>query len=261
MSKWFGEQREWTDNEKTFMVKAAAACRACQEEGQCTWGSKDCCTCKWQAPMAAIKELDSFTQSRIEDKADMLDMQGKLFVALCDRAEQEQRHNGLKLFILFALVAVIVAAAVSVLHAEPYTSKVSAVMKQLSRDGPTDWYCDGKIDCKDWSVSFMDMWYSQGNLDGTCLLVHNYGNGMNHLMVAVYDNGMHVIEPQACYKKDWSPESFWGREYDKQYNRLYETWIYLAHADKDTKLLMRRCGVSESEYYANLNGRKMPWEE
>ena len=55
MSKWFGVQREWTPNELDFMAKAAWQCRACQSEGQCSWGTEDCMECKWQAPMAAIK--------------------------------------------------------------------------------------------------------------------------------------------------------------------------------------------------------------
>lgn len=258
MSKWFGEQREWTDNEKTFMVKAAASCRACQAEGQCKWGSSECNECKWQAPMAAIKDLDSFTQARIEDKADMIEAQGRIFESMLERGEAKRKSGNIKLAICMLLLIAIAAVAGYLVNAEPHERSVQRVMEQLKASGPSEWYYDGKADCKDWAVSFMDIWYKQGNSDGTCLLVHNYSKAMNHMMVVA--NGV-VIEPQACSRIDWSPKSYWGDSYDPAYDRTWETWIYLAHADKDTKQLMKRCLVSESEYYANLNGRKMPWEE
>ena len=113
MSKWFGVQREWTSNGLDFMAKAAWQCRACQSEGQCSWGTEDCMGCKWQAPMAAIKDLDQFMQSRIEDRADAIETRMNILAAQTSSYfENQKKRDARQAVCLWAMLGVVIVAVI-----------------------------------------------------------------------------------------------------------------------------------------------------
>ena len=257
MSEWFGTQKTWTPNELSFMTKAAYNCRACQEEGQCEWGSEDCFECKWQAPMASVKSLDPFLQSRIEDKADQMKFRDELFHASLESSKRQEELSKYKLiifFISFIVISATVACLVS--NAMPQTART--VMRQLSQNGPDNYYYDRKIDCKDWSITFMDLWYKHDVPDGSCKLVRNVNveKRFDHLMVAVKDNNAWlVLEPQACKQdeKYWSPQMWWGETYDSSRNKFGQSWLYLTNSDKSVGDLMSRSNTTFEEFKWSLD--------
>lgn len=262
MAKWFGEVREYTPNELSFMVKAAQQCRLCQKNGECAWGSKECCTCKWQAPMAAIKEQDPFMQSRIEDKADMLDEMDAMFLESLKQSQGKAKDYANRLWMFLAAAAAIIVAAVLFCNsAYSMPNEARSVMKQLALSGPDDYYYDGKQDCKDWAISFMQLWYRTGAADGSCILVRNLNRDLlfDHLMVAVKEDGKWlVIEPQACRCNEawWNPAMWWGDKYDKSYDMYGQSWLYLHSANKDAKQLLERSNSTYEDFE-----RSMKWEK
>lgn len=260
MAKWFGEVREYTPNELSFMAKAAQQCRKCQSRGECKWGSKECCECKWQAPMAAIKEQDQFTQSRIEDKADTLDFIDGMFEGSVKQQKRREKVAAENLKISIALAVALAAMAWAAISARALPYGVRSVMRQLAERGPDDWYYDGKIDCKDWSLSFIDLWYKRGALDRSCVLVRNWNSRskFDHLMVAVWDEGgWTVIEPQACgwEEKYWSPSAWWGPKYDSRYDMFGQSWLYIKNSDKAAGNLMEKTKATYEEF-----ARSLEWE-
>lgn len=252
MSEWYGVKKTWTPNELSFMSKAAYTCRSCQEEGQCEWGCEDCFECKWKAPMLSIKDLDPFLQSRIEDAADEMKFRDELFLESLKMSKERERVGARKLYIFFvSLVIIIATASCLVANAMPQTART--VMRQLSQKGPDNYYYDGKIDCKDWSITFMDLWYKQDVPDGSCKLVRNCNASkrFDHLMVAVQDNNSWlVLEPQACKREEkyWSPSMWWGEKYDSSYDLFGQTWLYLRDADMNTDNLMSKSKTTYEEF-------------
>lgn len=257
MSKWFGEQKEWTDNEKSFMVKAAFYCTKRQAAGSCEWGSKACCQCKWQAPMAAIKELDSFTQSRIEDKADMLKLIEDSANAQCDRELARTKRANVCLVIIAAVVVAAVAFCLScccstgvtkraespvpleldgkwhTLPPKPVDSEWScyeplqrAMAMLKDRRNVKDWTGEGVVNCRDWTMAFLVNWYLElEQPDGTCFVVWNddytffEGNSWSHMFVAVWSGSSWLmVEPQAFSRSSWLVKDYWGRKYDERKN-------------------------------------------
>lgn len=257
MSKWFGEQRDYTPNELSFMVKAAQQCRKCQEAGKCKWGSKECCQCKWQAPMAAIKEQDQFTQSRIEDKADTLDFIDDMFESSLAQQKRRERvaAENVKIFAALAAALFLMAWAAISMHALP--NEARHVMKQLADEGPKNWYYFDGIDCKDWSLTFMDLWYKSGMPDKSCVLVRNVDapKKFDHLMVAVMEDGKWtVIEPQACEWDEayWNPAVWWGSKYSPDNDMYGQSWLYLKNSDKDASRLLEKSGATYEEFERSL---------
>lgn len=252
MAEWYGVKRTWTPNELNFMTKAAYSCRSCQEEGQCEWGCEDCMECKWRAPMGSIKELDPFLQSRIEDEADKIEFRNELFMASLERSREAEKVGRRKLYIfLVSFIIIIATASCLVANAMPQTART--VMRQLSQNGPDNYYYDEDIDCKDWSITFMDLWYKQDVPDGSCILVRNLNKSecFDHLMVAVKDNNNWlVLEPQACKwgEKYWDPNMWWGKKYDSSNDMFGQTWLYLRNADKKADDLMSKSKATFEEF-------------
>lgn len=132
------------------------------------------------------------------------------------------------------------------------------VMRQLAENGPNDYYYDKKIDCKDWSISFMELWYKQDVPDGSCILVRNLNKftDFDHLMVAVYCNSAWlVIEPQACKKEEkyWDPQMWWGKwVYSPSFDLFGQSWLYLHSADRSIGDLMSRSCSTQEEFEWSL---------
>ena len=134
-----------------------------------------------------------------------------------------------------------------------YKPALKKVMEQLAKEGPNDYYYDGNTDCKDWSITFMELWYEQDVPDGSCKLVRNVNveKKLDHLMVAVYDNSdWLVIEPQACKWEEryWDPQMWWGDRYDPSYNMFFQSWLYLHHADRSIGDLMSKTYATNEEF-------------
>lgn len=242
MSQWYGETKDYTPNELNFMVRAYTFCQDEQAHGKCEPGS-DCVSCKYGPAIGAMNSLDPLTKSRVIDKSDTY----KLMLDTMAKAEKKKESFSMMSALIVA-VAIVVLALVFLL---PFIDVVRSgctlpspevpvtydgraclnkVMARLNKEGPVNYVPDGKVDCKDWSLTFLIWWYYDYDMpDKTCIIVHNdNGNKFNHALVAVwYNDKWNVIEPQACNKKDWTPESYWGKQYDKEYNLYCDTDMFI----------------------------------
>lgn len=242
---WYGESHEYTPSELNFMVSAVANCQKCQELGMCESGAR-CAQCNYGAAMQATESLDALTKSRVYDKADTVRV---IRETVAQNIEQQKKTERIRLFGALLAAAIFIAAICLIpvfeiiscndtLPVKPYVSRtydckknISTVMKHIRTQGVIDCVKDNKIDCKDYAITFMILWYNIYEFDErTCVLVHNtnYKTGMDHLFVAVYTGEDWLcIEPQAYDVDNWSLDYYWGDKYDPVYNNWKHTSMFV----------------------------------
>lgn len=117
-----------------------------------------------------------------------------------------------------------------------YKKTLEYVMDTFNYEGPSNYYGDKIIDCKDWAVTFLYRWYTENTVpDGTCVIVRqvNKRTRFDHALVAVWTGKKWlVIEPQSYNRNDWSPESYWGKRYDPDMNQYNQTRDFILYAFK-----------------------------
>lgn len=256
-SRWYGEQHEWSPNELNFMVKAVYECQQQQQQGKCSRCAEDCCNCNYAPAVQAVEQLDAFTKSRVFDKANTLDIIAQAQNAYIENAEKRSKKYNIgfmmMLFVVLLCIVMVKCSLSSTSATKPmdpfvsasydYKKCISITMKHLQKYGPVDVLPDNGIDCKDWSLTFMYIWYNIYNFeDGTCVLVRNDNaySDFDHLFIGIWTGTKWIcIEPQACFKNDWSLESYWGNEYNEMYNQWHLTRAYLVMAYWDSKPSIR----------------------
>lgn len=131
-----------------------------------------------------------------------------------------------------------------------YKKTLEYVMDTFNYEGPSNYFDDHVIDCKDWAVTFLYRWYTENTVpDGTCVLVRqvNKRTRFNHLLVGIWTGKIWlIIEPQAYNKNNWTPEAFWGKRYDPNMNQFNQTRDFIIYAFDDysfAKNLVARTNV------------------
>lgn len=143
---------------------------------------------------------------------------------------------------------------------EDYNWKLVAsfCMDWLKANGPTNFIDDGKVNCQDWSTTFLWLWYMQFKQPpATCLIVTNKNYNIktdhgffSHAFVAVRTkNDWIFLEPQACYCDEWSLESFWKKQYDPNFNIWGQTKKYIKRMNLDYDIKQELLDKTWTEYF------------
>lgn len=134
----------------------------------------------------------------------------------------------------------------------------SLCMERLRNKGPTDYVPDGKVNCQDWTTTFLWLWYMEFKQPaGTCLFVWNLNANVmtdegvfSHAFVAVRTRDSWIcLDPQARFCDDWTLESFLKKEYDPAFNIWGDTKSYIKRMDIDKKLQRQLIDKTKTEYF------------
>lgn len=139
-----------------------------------------------------------------------------------------------------------------------WQAAASLCMDWLKANGPTNFIDDGKVNCQDWSTTFLCLWYMKfKQAPATCLMVRNVNSNIkiddgffSHVFVAVRAKDDWIcLEPQACYCDDWSLESFWKKKYDPNFNIWGDTKAYVKRMTIDYDVQKELLDKTRTEYF------------
>ncbi len=261
VDKWHGNERQYTPNELNFMVRAVNTCAHLQLEGQCKPSAEACAECKWKAGVEAARGLDALTQSRVQDKADMMD----ILLARSEAYTKWQKRKDVKstwgiVFSILWLVVLFVFIAnagcetpARVVNHRNNGMRYEGDMRRARPDRPgalgidyvppvkkalrlmggyvRNWNWDGVVNCQDYCIAFFRAWYLECKAPpGTCLIARNVNvaEDFDHVFILYWDGkAWQPLEPMGYKQGVYTPAEWWGSVYDERKNVYCQTDMFL----------------------------------